>query len=529
MALHIPDIQIRNGNVIDGTGTPPFVACVDITDGKISAVGGPELPAREIVEAAGMTVTPGFIDAHTHADLAIAQDGQTDCFVYQGVTSCICGNCGFSPFPLLGEGRETHLRYASGVIGSYSAADGWPSFSQYAETCSGGMRINMACFVGHGALRASIMGGGDRQPDQAQIDAECVLLDQQLREGALGLSLGLIYSPGSTARREELLALAEVVRRRNGLMTVHLRDEGAALLDSMEEIFSIARQTGVRVELSHHKVMGLKNWGLSRASLELAFRARDEGLCVGVDAYPYAAACSTGLVLLPPWALAGGVEHTLKLLEDQALLDRLERDIRTGQPGWENLSASCTWENLFFASLGSGEKELLGRSIADVAREWGCTPLRTLARVLLHERGAVSVTICGMSPEDVGRILLSDLTVLGSDGLFSDECRHPRRYGAFAHFYREYAYGGRMRPEEVVAKMTGRTAERFGLRGRGFIRTGDWADIAVFKAEHFCDMADFSNPQRLAVGMEYVFVNGQPVLRRGVKTGAKPGKVLKGT
>lgn len=496
-------------------------------DGEISAVGGPELPAREIVDATGLTVAPGFIDAHTHADLAIAKDTETDCFVYQGVTSCICGNCGFSAFPLLGGGREAHLRYAAGVMGPYNSADGWASFSEYADAISGKMRLNMACFAGHGALRASVMGGGDQHPNAAQIAAECALLDRQLTQGALGLSLGLIYSPGSTAEREEFLSLAKVVRRHDGILAVHLRDEGAALPDSMEEIFSIARETGVRVELSHHKVMGIRNWGLSRTSLALACRARREGLRVGLDAYPYNAGCSTGLVLLPPWALSDGAEHTMELLSDEVSLERMEHDLETGLPGWENLSASCTWDNLIFASLASGDKTVLGRSIADLGRKWGCTSLRALARVLLQEHGAVSVSIRGMDLEDVNRILTSELTVLGSDGLFSAECAHPRRYGAFAHFYREYAHAGCMRPEEVIAKMTGKTAEAFGLRGRGFIRPGCRADLAIFKANTFRDLADFSDPQRLAVGMEYVFVNGQAVLHNGVKIDARPGQVLK--
>ena len=324
--MRLPDIQIRGGTLIDGTGAAPFSGCVDITDGKISAVGGPELPAREIIDASGLTVTPGFIDAHTHADLAALRPEETDCFLYQGVTSCVCGNCGFSAFPLRGEGREAHLRYAQGVMGPYRAEDGWDSFAGYQTAAAGILPLNVAFLVGHGALRASVMGAGDRRPDPAETAAECTLLDQQLAEGVLGLSLGLIYSPGSTAAREEFLALAETVRRHDAILAVHLRDEGAALPDSMEEIFSIARQTGVRVELSHHKVMGLRNWGLSRTSLALAEQARREGLRVGLDAYPYDAACSTGLVLLPPWALSGGVERTMELLADKAALACMERD-----------------------------------------------------------------------------------------------------------------------------------------------------------------------------------------------------------
>ena len=496
--MRLPDIQIRGGTLIDGTGAAPFSGCVDITDGKISAVGGPELPAREIIDASGLTVTPGFIDAHTHADLAALRPEETDCFLYQGVTSCVCGNCGFSAFPLRGEGREAHLRYAQGVMGPYRAEDGWDSFAGYQTAAAGILPLNVAFLVGHGALRASVMGAGDRRPDPAETAAECTLLDQQLAEGVLGLSLGLIYSPGSTAAREEFLALAETVRRHDAILAVHLRDEGAALPDSMEEIFSIARQTGVRVELSHHKVMGLRNWGLSRTSLALAEQARREGLRVGLDAYPYDAACSTGLVLLPPWALSGGVERTMELLADEAALACMDRDLKTGVPGWENLSASCTWDNLIIASLASGDGQVLDRSIAELGHAWGCTPLRALARVLLRERGAVSVTIRGMSRADVDRILAHELTVLGSDGLFSAGAAHPRRYGAFAHFYRTYVHDGQMAPELAIARMTGRTAERFGLHGRG-----------------------------LAVGMETVFVNGQAVLRGGVKTGARPGQILK--
>lgn len=522
-----PDIQIRGGTILDGTGAAPFAGCVDITDGKISAVGGPERPAREIIDASGLTVAPGFIDAHTHADLASLRPAEMDCFLYQGVTSCVCGNCGFSAFPLRGEGCGAHLRYAQGVMGPFRPDDGWDSLSGYRAAAAGRLPLNIAFLVGHGALRASIMGAGDKRPDPAETEAECELLDRQLTEGALGLSLGLIYSPGATAAREEFLALAGTLRRHDALLAVHLRDEGTALPDSMEEIFSIARETGVRVELSHHKAMGLRSWGLSQTSLALAERARREGIRVGLDAYPYDAACSTGFVLLPPWALSGGTARTLELLADDAALTHMERDLETGLPDWEDLSASCTWENLSLASLASGDERLLGRSIAELGRTWECTPLRALARVLILEHGAVSITIHGMSQADVDRILFHELTVLGSDGLFSAGAAHPRRYGAFAHFYHSYVHSGRMSPEAAIAKMTGRTAERFGLRGRGLLRPGYQADLAIFQADTFRDLADHSAPQRLAVGMETVFVNGHAVLRGGVKTGARPGQILK--
>lgn len=523
-----PDIQLRNGTIYDGSGGPGIRGCLDITDGYISGVGGPPKEAKKTVDCTGLVISPGFIDVHTHADLYGADRKRTESFLFQGVTSCVVGNCGFSAFPLAGEAGREHLQYAAGVMGSRTGFEGWRSFSDFSGDMEGRMSVNMAALVGHGALRASAAGTMQSVLPEDRLRNMCAVLDGLLTEGAAGLSLGLIYAPGSTARTEEFAALAEVVRRHGRILAVHLREEGRELQKSVQEMILLAERTGVHVHISHHKVMGPENWGQSADSLRLIRSAGERGLMLSLDAYPYDAACSTAMVLLPPWMMAEGTERALALLNSPKARRRMEEDLEKGIPGWENLSASCGWDRLEITSTASRDRETEGRSLSELGRMWNLTPPEALARVLLQEKGSAGIVIRGMWEQDVRNILTYPDTLIGSDGLFADGCLHPRRYGSFAKMFRHYVREQKvLTAESLISRMTHKAAVTFGLEKRGLLKEGYHADAAVFSQEHFCDRADFLHPGRNAAGMELVYVNGKAVLENGKPTGETPGNVLR--
>lgn len=519
-----PDIQLQNGIIYDGSGSPGIRGCLDITDGRISEVGGAPKEAEKIVDCTGLVISPGFIDVHTHADLYGTDMDRMKSFLFQGVTSCVVGNCGFSVFPLEKEAGKEHLQYAAGVMGVRPDFEGFRSFSDFSEAMRGRMSVNMASLVGHGALRASAAGTRRRMISEEQMQEMCAVLDNLLEEGAAGLSLGLIYSPGSTAGREEFAALARVVHRHDRILAVHLREEGRDLIKSVQEMLLLAEETGVHLHLSHHKVMGPENWGQSADSLKLIQDAKEKGLDISLDAYPYDAACSTAMVLLPPWVMARGTKQALDWLTDRKVRVRIQKDLETGISGWENLSASCGWGRLEVTATASHDRETEGKSLLELGERWKMTPAEALARVLLQENGSAGVVIRGMSEKDVQNIVTFPDTLIGSDGLFADGCLHPRRYGSFAKMFRQYVREQKaLTLEDLICRMTWKAAAAFGFEKRGLLKKGYHADVAVFSQENFCDRADFLHPEETASGMEHVYVNGKAVLEYGKPTGETPG------
>lgn len=522
------DIQIRNGLIVDGSGSPARKGCLDIGGGRITAVHGPERPASHVIDAVGCIVCPGFIDAHTHADLYADDISSMESFLYQGVTTCVVGNCGFSAFPIMGDGAREYLRYGSGVMGLWQEFSGASDFLSYRDFLEGNrMPLNIMSHVGHGTLRTAVMGQSAGTPDEARLGEMCRLLERLFCQGAAGLSLGLIYLPGSASGPEELCALARVATKHHKPLTVHLRNEGDRLLASISEMLELSRQTDVSIHVSHHKVMGRSNHGLSLRSLAAIESAKQDGLSVSLDAYPYDAGCSTAIVLLPPWVLSDGISQALELLRQPEVVKRIDADLRTGLPGWENLSASCGWGALEVSSTSSHDSDVLGKSLEGLGNEWGMSPLSALICVILREQGGVSVTIRGMSQQDVDRIITYPETIIGSDGLFAPGGAHPRRYGAFAKIVRDYVEErGLLSIELAISKMTGKTARVFHIPGRGLLKVGYWADIAVFSPDQFRDTADYQNPALAARGMEHVFVSGVQVLEEGKPTGCTPGKLI---
>ena len=478
-AANTCDLLIHSGDVIDGTGAARAHLDVAVTGDRIVAVGDHldlRVDATTKIDASGLVVAPGFIDAHTHDDRAVLSGPDMTPKVSQGVTSVVTGNCGASLAPFAGREPPPPMN----LLGDAS----WyrfPTMRGYmAAVEASPPALNLAPLVGHTALRAAAMDYVYRAATTAEITRMEALLDEALEAGCIGMSTGLAYPPAVQAPTGEVVALAGRLGAHGGVYTTHMRDEGAGVLDSIRETLEIGERAGVPVVISRHKCSGRESWGLSRKTLAAIARARAKQ-SVDLDVYPYVASST---VLLTDWI--AGAERVL-----------------------------VTWS--------APHPECKGRDFEDIRSEWGCGVEEAVER--LSPAGAIYFK---MDEEDLQRILRFQDAMIGSDGLPHDTFPHPRLWGTFprvlGHYSREL---GLFSLEEAVHRMTGVPARVFGLTGRGAVRDGAFADLVLFDPEQVADEADFSAPTRPARGIYQVIVNGKQVWRGGEWTGAKPGQILR--
>ncbi|MGQ4513070.1 amidohydrolase family protein [Streptomyces sp. DW26H14] len=502
------DLLIHGADIADGTGAPLAAGRIGITGGRVRVLP-PDSPARaeRVLDASGCVVAPGFIDAHTHSDLAALDDTGTvpaHAAVLQGVTVEICGNCGDSAFP-----------------GPYA------DFGALARAHAGAGRPNhLASLVGHGTLREAVVGPADRAATAAELDSMCRVLDEALGSGAAGLSTGLIYTPGSYADTAEVTALAAVAARHGKPYVTHLRDEMSRVEAALEEAVRIARDSGAPLHVSHHKTAGRHGWGATERTLPRLLALRAEGMDVTCDVYPYTAG-STGLAaMLPPWAHDGGTARLLERLRDTGERARMRAAIADGVAGWENTVGNGGWDRISVAGAVR-HPELHGRSIADIAAERGADTLDVVADLLLAEEGDVTIISHSMREDDVQRVLAAPFAMIGSDGVPKPGLPHPRWAGTFVRVLGRYVRElGLLGLPEAIHKMTGATAARFGLTGRGVLRDGGHADLVVLDPAAVADRATFADPLLVPSGIRLVVVAGSVVVEDGAVTAARPGRVL---
>ena len=473
------DILFRNARLIDGSGGPSRTGDLGVRGDRIAVLGdaGDARGAVEI-DASGLVLAPGFIDSHAHDDLPLLLEPDLEAKVSQGVTTTVNGNCGFSLAPCPGD-RERPPAPLGAFTGNGKHL--YPSFDAYFRTLDAAPgAVNSICLAGHTTLRHAVMADFDRPATPAEVEAMCALLDQALAEGAAGLSTGLYYPPAHAAPTEEVIALARVAARHGAPYVTHMRDERDGVVDSLEETFRIGREAGTAVIVSHHKCAGRENHGRSAETLALIARtaASQE---VGLDAYPYTAA-STFLV-----------------------------------PG----RAAATARVVITASRP--HPECAGRELDEIAAEWGCSRLEAAER--LSPGGAVYFD---MDEDDVRRILAFPATMIGSDGIVMEAHPHPRAWGTFPRVLGRYAREeGLFSLETAVHKMTGLTAARFGIEGRGVLAEGAHADLCLFDPGTIRDEADFAAPRTRSAGILGVWVNGEATWDRRGPTGARPGRALR--
>ncbi|HLS24575.1 MAG TPA: D-aminoacylase [Beutenbergiaceae bacterium] len=521
---------VRSGVVIDGTANPATVADVGIRNGRIEAVGDlyGAHAAREI-DASGRVVAPGFIDVHTHTDLAAylppEAGGVKLAGVRQGVTTEVAGNCGWTPFPAAAGRRNEIKEHISAVFGP--ATRTFDTFEAYrVEIAEQPLPVNLAPLVGHGTLRAAVVGLGRAQPEAGTVRALRAALAEALDHGAFGMSSGLVYPPGVYSHPTELHDLGVVLARRGRIYATHMRNDMDLVHEAVTEAIDVGRETGVAVQLSHLKVAGRQQWGTAEAILDQIGHAVAGGVDARGDVYPYAASSTLLRALLPPWVNEGGVEAMLHRLTVPAARHRIEAEFRTGLPGWQNFAAAAGWNGITIASAPA-RPELEGRSISEIADDVGLPPGEVVADLLLQLRADCVVVLHKMNEDDV-RTFVSDPNVLiGSDTIPLPGRPHPRTAGTFARVLGRYVRDeGSADLHQMVRRMTSAAAERFNIPERGRLAPGYVADLVVFDPETVTDKATFASPLLPPKGIDHVLVAGEQVIRAGADTGARPGQVL---
>ena len=510
-------LLLRGGLIYDGAASPPFRGDLLVEGDRIAFVS-PRSCAVDapVVDCGGLCVCPGFIDIHSHSDCSLLAEPPPLSKVSQGVTTEAIGNCGLSGGPLLGEcGKRIRSKW-----GLHGVRVEWESFGGYLDRLERASKpVNVCSFVGHNNLRASVRGYGGGEMGECELGGAISLLREALGAGAFGLSTGLMYPPGIYSSREEVAALAGEAAAAGALYATHLRDEGDGLLEAVEEALDIGRMSGAPVHICHIKAYGRDNWGKLPALFAMVEEGRSAGLDVSCDRYPYTAA-QTGLdSVLPGWVHEGGIDAELRRLRDSGTRRRL-----AGLLGKE---LDGEWGGIVISFPGPFD----GRSVEEAAVELSLPPAEALLQLVVDSGAEAEALFFRMSGENLVRVLGMPYVMVASDSSsrpFPAAGRaHPRSYGTFPRALSRFAAPCGLSMEEAVNRMTGMPAERLGLRGRGFLREGSFADITVFAPGELRDAATYEEPERIAEGVRLVFVNGELVWENGRLTGKYPGKVLR--
>jgi N-acyl-D-amino-acid deacylase len=511
---------IAGGEVVDGLGTPKRRVDVFVVDGRIDDVRphADHHPGFDVLDATGLIVAPGFIDAHSHADNAPFLKENDTSKILQGVTTEVVGNCGFSLAPVNPRYRSEHL----GRVAMWRHDFSGTTFAQFlAEADARGYVTNYVPLVGHGTLRVAAMGMDDRDPTGAERARMVQLLEEALEAGAFGISTGLIYPPGTYSKTDELIELAQRLRP-DCIYASHIRGEGPTLLDAVTEALTIGERSSRRVMISHHKATGKSNWGATTRSLALIHAARARGVDVYQDVYPYTAASTYLSTLIPPEFHAGGREAILARLTDPGQLQILEQRLMEKGDGFDNRLMEAGYDRVLIASTASGAFE--GKTIAEIASELGKSQFETLVHVLVSERLTPTMIIFLMDEDDVQRVMRDERTAIGSDSLApgAGGKPHPRMFGTFPRVLGRYVRElGVLSLEAAIHKMTALPAEVFGLSDVGAVAVGKRADLVAFDAATIADDLDYRDPVRQPKGIAWVLQGGVKVVEG---THALPGR-----
>jgi len=525
---------IRNGLVVEGTGSPWFRADVGIATDKIARIGLlADASTKQMIDASGKVVCPGFIDAHSHSDTAILINPRAESKVRQGVTTEVIGNCGSSAAPLNDLLRE-RLEAPTSTLRQVGIRPKWNTMNEYLETLkSRGIAVNIAALVGHGNIRAMVMKFDRREPTRKELGRMTQIAERAIQDGAVGLSTGLIYPPSSYAKTKEIVQLAMAVGKLGGIYTSHIRGEGETLFQAVKEAITIGEKASIPVQISHHKAGGRNNWGKVKQTLRMIRQARDNGIDVTCDVYPYVASSFSLSAMLPPWVHEGGHSASMARLKDPVTRRRVRHDMIAGIGGWMSPLKSAGWDKTVISS-SPHHPAYEGLTVSEAAKNAKKDPFEFTFNLLIQENFAPRVVRFGIKEDDVRTVLSYSDTMIGSDGSclapygpLGKGKPHPRNYGTFPRVIAQYVRQTKLlRLEEAIRRMTSLPAQRFKLQGRGIVRTGMYADLCVFDPSKIQDTATYSRPHQYPKGITHVIVNGQVVVKNGNHTGKLPGKPI---
>ena len=520
------DLLITGGSIFDGSGNPGIDGDVAIKRDMIVKIEKhiDKRTARQVIDASGYAVTPGFIDPHSHTDFELLVNPKAESKIRQGITTEIGGNCGFSLFPPSDVNRS-YLKK------KYDIAMDWKDVTEFFELLTRrGIALNYGSLIGHSDLRGNVMGSADRPPTPEELDKMRVLLEEHLEAGVFGLSSGLIYTPGCFAHMNELIELCRIVAIHNGVYSTHMRDEGDKILEAVEEAIAIAKESKVSLQISHLKMAYPRNWPKVHAILSRISEVERENIKILADRYPYVATSTLLSVFIPPWLKQGTTEEYIDRLKDPSLRPQIYDYIRKQE---ERIGS---WDSIRISSvLTEDNKQFIGKSILKTALELQKDPADLIIDLLIEEEDQVEMINFSLNEDNFRQIILHPLVVIGSDGWalspygsLAEGKPHPRSYGTFPRMLGRYVREEKiMTLGEAIQKMTSLTASKFGLKWRGWLREGFYADIVIFDPEKVIDRATWEEPHQYPEGIHYVIVNGQVVIDRGNHTGLLPGRVLK--
>jgi N-acyl-D-amino-acid deacylase len=529
------DVIIEHGRVIDGTGAPWYAADIGIRAGRIAAIGRlDQASAKRRIDAGGRVVAPGFIDMLGQSELTLLVDPKVPSKVFQGITTEITGE-GESIAPV----NEAIARENAKAFEHYGVKRDWSDFTGYfAHLERQGIGINLASYVGATTVREMVIGYGDRAATPAELEQMQDLVTQAMRQGAVGVSSALEYAPAPYASTEELIALSRTAAEYGGIYATHMRSEQEAIMTALEETIRIGREAHIPVEIWHLKAGGVKNFGLMPEIVARIERARAAGVDIAADTYAYPAWFNDLSAFIPPWAHDGGKAKLIERLKDPGMRVRIKKELATPATDWDNEWQSVPGPEAVQIATVANPKllDIQGKTLADIAKARGTDPMDTLFDILIEDDAETAVAVFAMSEPDIELAAVqpwvsfcNDSSGTSPEGPLAKEFPHPRAYGTFPRVLRRYVREERrMRLEEAIRKFTSLPASRLRLADRGVIKTGLWADIVVFDPETITDRSTFSAPNQLSVGMQWVLVNGVPVVADGAATGSLPGHVLRG-
>ena len=529
------DIVIRDGFVLDGAGNPCILTDIGIKNGKIAYIGTITSKGDRTINARGLFISPGFIDAHNHIDQAILAYPKAENYIRQGVTTSVVGNCGMSMAPINRQYLDYLKQYLTPFLApNYNYRWDWSSLKEYYQRVEEkGIILNLAPLVGFGTTRLAVKGfNKDRLTEEEVKQIKQIIFDS-LDNGAFGLSTGLIYPPGSYTYTDELINITSVLREGNGIYSTHIRSEGRNLINSVKEAIRIGERNNIPVEISHHKAVGESNWGKVKETLYLMEEARARGVEVNCDVYPYTAAMTTITSLLPTWVMENGINGMLQFLKTKEGRRAIEKDIEEDKIEGENWIKEIGWNNVVIGECQPAKK-YEGVSLQEIINKKGYEddPFTGFFEWLLEIKSEANMILFGMDESDVEAVISSPLSSIVSDSWLTTSIEggkpHPRAYGSFPRVIAKYVREKNILSlENAIRKMTSLPAGKMRIKDRGLIKENYWADIVIFDYGRIEDKATFNAPHQYPAGILYVIVNGKLVVEDGKMLNELPGKVLR--